>query len=462
MASNPPIVKSPNTCWRYAQGAYCPEELCHYQHGPPLSVSRLPRRNANSYGRTACLFFAKGHCKYGESCSFAHIPLSDGKEPSPVSWSKRDGQKRPLINFSSPFPQAEAPTSSRSTNAQSRPELSIGTGPGAYPSRRPDDASSVATPSSRNLDYSPSWSGHGEVDSGGSASEGDRPHGDRSRLQVYDDRKVLVLSGGVMLGTGSQGSSSPTSPRDLRRARSTQLPTSPSSSSMYSSDYLATPIDWSNASPASALSWADDQASSVPISPASFAGAPSPFTHNTFRFPPQTTTITITHAPNPPPPSSSQNKRNRSHRGPRPDAAPMTMDHLSASLSNLSVAPSTPRPTGSSRQIVDTPMQQTRSEISYDDEDEEDWDKMPAATFPPPPGSLYSLTRASTPLPHDEPERRRSSIGVLAEQQEYTRERERLRGYSKLRQAEGDEDAQSRASSSRRESSSTHKRGPSM
>lgn len=77
------VVKSPNSCWRYMQGAYCPEQLCHYQHGPPLTGARLPRRTAASYGRTACLYFAQGFCKYGERCAFAHIPI-DGR-PSPVS-----------------------------------------------------------------------------------------------------------------------------------------------------------------------------------------------------------------------------------------------------------------------------------------------------------------------------------------------------------------------------------------
>ena len=72
------VVKSPNSCWRYMQGSYCPEELCHYQHGPPLHGTRLPRRTAASYGRTACLYFAQGYCKYGEKCSFAHIALPSG------------------------------------------------------------------------------------------------------------------------------------------------------------------------------------------------------------------------------------------------------------------------------------------------------------------------------------------------------------------------------------------------
>ena len=82
------VVKSPNSCWRFMQGSYCPEELCHYQHGPPLHGTRLPRRTAASYGRTACLYFAQGYCKYGEKCAFAHIPLTNG--PQSVSASLRN------------------------------------------------------------------------------------------------------------------------------------------------------------------------------------------------------------------------------------------------------------------------------------------------------------------------------------------------------------------------------------
>jgi hypothetical protein len=44
------------------------------------------------------------------------------------------------------------------------------------------------------------------------------------------------------------------------------------------------------------------------------------------------------------------------------------------------------------------------------------------AMRPPSRDSLRSLTRVDTPLPIPEGERRRSSLGVLAEQKEYTRE----------------------------------------
>ncbi|KAF8312008.1 hypothetical protein DL93DRAFT_2168705 [Clavulina sp. PMI_390] len=289
------VAKSPNVCWRYMQGSYCPEELCHYQHGPPLDAGRLPRRSAASYGPTACLFFAQGYCKHGERCTFAHIPLSTDSAQHP---DNADRSSAPAAGTGESYPPQ---TQARRVTVHETGSRDAQTGTAM---KRSQSTWSAAEPE------------HSVVNS--------KQYLDKHRSrQVYDDNKVLVLSGGVMLGRpdgeeeGVPANVMSPTRNKISRASATQLdaeiypspmhpypiPAIASPNSAYSPDYVFTPGEWPSAPDQWVASYDDPRA--VALAP----GYPAPEgmagSWASYSFPPHTTTITM----NPPRPPTNRKTR---------------------------------------------------------------------------------------------------------------------------------------------------------
>lgn len=346
--TTPGVVKSPNSCWRFMQGSYCPEELCHYQHGPPLHGTRLPRRTASSYGRTACLYFAQGYCKYGEKCAFAHIPLVNG--PQNVSRLLRNYFRTEiLVNCQSDSQDAFTgkpgggnagdlwvPSPTQNSNDVNSdlpgPPHQDATSWVHVETFEPPPGYTMMTQGRPVI-----WNGQDDGDEMEN-TPGSMQYLDKSRSrQVYDDKKVLVLSGGVMLGRPDQPHtpSPPASTPSVSTIRPTQplqivpLPIVPtgaapslrsSASSFSSGEYLPSPIE----------------AYEAPMVP-SFVQTPPPVQW-AFGFPPQHTTITM--KPVRPPTSYHRSKRQR-HAQPTPSdppSPPLEVD-LASKLSTLQLDP---------------------------------------------------------------------------------------------------------------------------
>lgn len=174
---------------------------------------------------------------------------------------------------------------------------------------------------------------------------------DKSRSrQVYDDKKVLVLSGGVMLGRPDEPrarsrspSGRPTHPHvphlsinPYSTMPSGALPSlvSSTSSSFSSGDHLATPVEWSSAySP----NWTDyDDSARVGGAVPTFAPGVSlvPWAYS---FPPQTTTITMN--PSRPPTSRRSRRERSSQQAPVDFPLPLSPEaDLAATFSALQVS----------------------------------------------------------------------------------------------------------------------------
>jgi len=151
--------------------------------------------------------------------------------------------------------------------------------------------------------------------------------------QVYDDKKVLVLSGGVMLGRPDQPQTpftpawSPMSPfgPPMTPLHIVPVPAVPplyssASSSFSSGEYLPTPID--------------------SYEPTTFVAAPPPPTQWTFAVSPKQTTITVKLAR--PPTSHLRHKKERQAQpapSDRPFPPPWEAD-IASKLSSLHLEPS--------------------------------------------------------------------------------------------------------------------------
>ncbi|KAF8334152.1 uncharacterized protein EI90DRAFT_3015184 [Cantharellus anzutake] len=349
----PIILKSPNPCWKFLQGRYCPEELCHYQHGPRLVLNRRGNRGSPSrYGPTACVYFAKGFCKNGTSCNFAHIT-----PPSIIRGSYPIGELQGSVDCA--VPQAPYPYPSPPFDEMGIPEVSSGamthpyTGsnsPGQFSlheqplllatskptvvERQPDSASPQPHPDSLTADVEVASDSTGTVtpfilakdsptpprilpdqvkstsptpahdsnaivigmditsiwDEVGSLDEEDfvsrhTPYIDRNHHapQVYDDKTVRVLSGGVLLGIPGT-SEQPPPPPTISEVSShpVQIPPLSKSSSVASvpslivscegssvknddADTLYSPLDWDSGAQSPAV-WRDGDAQGSSIS----------------------------------------------------------------------------------------------------------------------------------------------------------------------------------------------------
>src|SRR5258708_7006034 len=261
------VLKSPNPCWRFHQGHYCPEELCHYQHAPRLVLDRrTSRRSPASHGSTACIFFARGFCKNGTTCKFAHAypPSSSAAQASSSAGSlktthcsntqgsetvgRQDSSPVVLNSRGSSFPfQAASPPQSTTCDPQSivgQSEAST-LGKQATEVDVASDSTGTVTPFTLHKDSpsppsSPQNQGaapvHPPVSSNeipsmiveGLASIWDEVEGldeeefvsrhapyidtNHHAPQVYDDKTVCVLSGGVMLGMPGPSGSRPPAP----------------------------------------------------------------------------------------------------------------------------------------------------------------------------------------------------------------------------------------------------------
>ncbi|KAF9519899.1 hypothetical protein BS47DRAFT_1387834 [Hydnum rufescens UP504] len=239
------VVKSPHPCWRFLQGIYCPEELCHYQHGPPL-VDRPTRRSPSNYGPSACLYFAQGYCRYGARCQFAHIPAS---VPATIITQSALTPSFVIASTSSSFSPVpilpvrnihSAPETPAPPPYPAEPETSVDEDDIIQPhplDEFPDEVEQLSQPTPTTilpalnlpLDAGLENKNEGSVEVATdlldsslyvideevaalweeveNAEDEGMQYVDRTRSrQVYDDKKVLVLSGGVMLGPPRSGS----------------------------------------------------------------------------------------------------------------------------------------------------------------------------------------------------------------------------------------------------------------
>lgn len=198
--------------------------------------------------------------------------------------------------------------------------------------------------------YRAGWRGQ-DSDEDDSEMRG-RQYLDKSRSrQVYDDKKVLVLSGGVMLGRPDRPqdrSRSPSGrPRHSAHPQVTPLSIHPytmmpngavpplvssASSSFSSGDPLTTPVEWPYSAP-----WTDydDSARAVGMAPAFAPGmSPAPWAYG---FPPQSTTITM--APQYPPSSRRSRRERASHQTPADYPLPLSPEaDMTAAFSTLQVS----------------------------------------------------------------------------------------------------------------------------